>query len=271
MPAITEDSVLWYNVPGTFEDAGLGVPNWGNDLGTFNTRIYQLVEMIQTHNQWLMFHRDSDLAAPPDIGLLRSIHKLYERVTVYLNKWAIPFNEEKFKPVHATPVGKIWKVYPTPYFFVNNTFLKDVSGHLLLLACELMQHTENVYGGDISLRIKEVCASYLNRIYTDMAAFHFGKTKEETSTPGFLLTEADFESYDPDAYYTDVERLATVPVFSNVFTEDQVKVLRQGILVTNLQDLTPYPDNVKSLTSNGSGSGSKATSKSNGTSGSLVQ
>jgi hypothetical protein len=269
MAIIHEDSLLHYNVPGIFAEAGLAIPNWSDDLGTFNERISELTELTQKHAQYLMFKPDVDLNVPPDIGVLKDIHRLYTRISSLLNSWAIPYNEEKFKRIHSSPSGLIWKVYPTPLFKVRNTFFRMVGRELLYLTSEMMQHTENRNEADISVRFAEMCASYLNRIYSDMCVRFFGKTAEEIKVDGFLLTDEDFSGYNPDNFYTDVEYLDTVPLLYMNFTEDQVRPLREGLHVTELpNNLQPYPHSLKLVAAQVQGQG---TTPQTGTSGTTTQ
>lgn len=247
MPTIREDSILWYNVPGIFEQAGLAVPSWGNDYGSMNQRIQELVKILQQGLQLVMFTRDVDLGKAPSINRLIEVHQLYERVSSFVNTWAIPFDQKRFEPVHSSPEGAVWRVYPAPYFFVRNDFFKFLAQNVLNLCTELMQHTENHVSHDISTRVKDLCAAYLNRVYNDMATRFFGKTAADILTDGFKLADEDFAAYNPDDFETDPERLETVPLMTGVFTEDQIKPLRQGILITDLHDLKPYPNTLKGV------------------------
>jgi hypothetical protein len=84
-------------------------------------------------------------------------------------------------------------------------------------------------------------------VYINMAIELFGKTRAEATADGFALTDADFSAYNPGDFFTQTEMVDTVPRLDRVFTEDRLDVLAEGIPVTELPDLQPWPTNLTNL------------------------
>src|SRR5207247_10965900 len=85
---------------------------------------------------------------------------------------------------------------------------------------------------------------YIKRVYINMSIDLFGKTRAAATADGFILTDADFAAYNPASFFTQTEMVDTVPRFDRVFTEDQLEVLAEGLSVTDLPLLKPWPINL---------------------------
>ncbi len=68
----------------------------------------------------------------------------------------------------------------------------------------------------------------------------------EVQADGFILTEVELLAYDPSQFFTSTEMIDTVPHLGHVFTEDRLSVVSEGIPVTSLPDLQPWPTNLTS-------------------------
>lgn len=237
---VTSDSIRWYNV-GKFGEAGYACPAWGNDVSTLNPNIAELTDLIGQNLFALMHQEDVDMKTPPSINSLRAIHALYVRAGQILTARAVPPGQTEFRTTHATPQATVFRVYPVPFFEVRNPHLKRWCGLTLTLLTEMFQHTENRKTMEITTTFAGDVGQYLQRIYRNMSTELFGKSAADVDKPGFLLTDADFTSYNPARFFTRTEIVDTVPPFSTVFTEDQLDVLRQGIPVTMLPQLTTWP------------------------------
>lgn len=248
----TTDSILWYNV-GVFGEAGFAVPNWSDDTGTLNNNIYDLCNLIGRNLFAIMRTEDADMTVPPSLNTVRKVHKLYVRAAQILHARAVPSNEENFEGIHVSPSRDVFKVYPVPYFKVRSPFLKRWCQLALELLTEMMQHTENHKSNEISVEFSNLLKAYLGRIYQNMAAELFGKTREVVRNPNFLLEESDFTSYNPAQYFTSTELIDPVSPHVYVFTEDQLARLSEGIPVTALPLLQPYPGTGKGDLGSGTG------------------
>lgn len=243
MPILNTDSPLWYNV-GVFGEAGYAVPNWSNDPFTLNPQIADLVQVVGRNLFAMMHCEDTDLRVPPSINTLRRLHRLYVRFWQILNGRAIPYNVANMETVHASPSGQPFLVFPIPLFKVRNKYMKRWAEMILMSLTDAMQHTENRKSIEISTAFAGQVGQYMTRVYQNMAVEMFGKTAEEVRDPKFVLTEEDLATYDPSKYFTQTELVDTVSRFDFVFTEDRLELLAEGIPVTDLPDLKPWPMNI---------------------------
>ena len=245
MPVTNTDAVLWYNI-GQFGQLGYGVPNPSDDPGSLNPAILDIVSMAGQNLFHIMHHEDADLRTPPSINTLRRVHKLYVRLGQILEARAVPAGELNMETEHVQPAGEVFKVYPVPYFKVRNPFLKRWASLIMIMLSEAMQHTENRKTTEISTAFAGQIGQYMTRVYQSMAAELFGKTRAEVHVPGFLLTEVELGAYNPWEFFTKTEMIDTVPHLGHVFTEDRLSVIRDGIPVTSLPELQPWPTNLTS-------------------------
>lgn len=243
MPVTNTDAALWYNV-GEFGQAGYAVPNWSNDIGTLNPQIYDLVNIVGQNLFRMMHHEDVDMRIPPSINTLMRVHKLYVRFGQILSGRSVPYNQLNMETDHISPGGDVFLVYPIPYFKVRNIYMKRWAQLIMMSLAEAMQHTENRKQMEISVGFSGQVGQYLARVYQNMAVEMFGKKQEEVIVPGFLLTDADFTAYDPSKWFTSSELVDSVPRLDRVFTEDRLEVLREGLTVTSLPPLVPWPVNM---------------------------
>lgn len=243
MPITNTDAILHYNV-GIFGEAGYAVPNWSNDVGSLNPTVLDWVDIVGRNLFHLMHHEDVDLRIPPSRNTLERIHKLYVRGGSILAGRAVPPGDRNMEVVHVRPAGEIFRVYPVPYFKVRNTFMRRWCGQILMSLAEAMQDTENRKEVEISTRFAGTVGQYLKRVYTNMAIELFGKTREVALADGFVLTDEDFNNYNPEAFFTSTEMVDTVPRLDRVFTEDRLEVLAEGLPITQLPVLKPWPVNL---------------------------
>lgn len=245
MPVINTDAVLWYNV-GQFGQIGYGVPNPSDDPGSLNPAILDFVHVAGRNLFHIMHHEDADLRTPPSINTLRRIHKLYVRLGQLLEAAAVPSGENNMETQHVQPAGEVFRVFPVPFFKVRNPYLKQWAQWIMIMMSEAMQHTENRKTIEISTRFAGQVGQYMTRVYREMAVKCFGKTRAEVQVQGFVLTEVELSAYDPSIWHTSTEMIDTVPHLGHVFTEDRLSVISDGVPVTSLPELTPWPTNLTS-------------------------
>jgi hypothetical protein len=237
------DAILHYNV-GEFGAAGYAVPNWSNDVGSLNPQILNLVSLVGRNLFNIMHHADIDARTPPSINTLKRVHKLYRRCAQLLAGNAIPPHQENMEVNHARPAGEIFRVYPCPYFLVRNPFMKKWANLIFIMQAESMQHTENHKEIEISTGFAGHVGQYIKRVYTNMAIELFNKEKAVAEAEGFVLVDADFQAFNPYDYFTSTELTDTVPRLDRRFTEDKIEFLAEGIPVTQLPELKPWPANL---------------------------
>ena len=149
--------------------------------------------------------------------------------------------------LHARPAGEVFRVFPVPFFLVRNQFMRRWAELILMSLAEAMQHTENRKSLEISTAFAGQVGQYIRRVYINMAIELFGKTRAEATADGFALTDADFAAYNPGDFFTQTEMVDTVPRLDRVFTEDRLDVLAEGIPVTELPELQPWPTNLTTV------------------------
>lgn len=265
------DSILWYNV-GDFGPMGYAVANWSDDVATNNVTIRELVDLVGSNLSLIMHHDDARLRMPPSMNTIRRIHQLYVRVGSILQARARADNDLLFESTHSTPALEVFRVYPVPYFKVRNAWLKRWCELALRCIGEMMQHSENSRSDEITIHFAGLVGKYMKRIYDNMAAELFNVPRSETEKSTFLLTDAQLSAYNPSAFVTSTERIDTVAPMREILTEDTLFVVRNGILVTQLSNLGPYPADVLSgvgivnpdLSSSSTVSGSTATTIASG-------
>jgi hypothetical protein len=243
MPITNTDAVLWYNV-GEFGKAGYAVPNWSDDIGSLNPQILDWTYLVGRNLFHIMHHEDADLRIPPSINTIKRIHKLYVRAGNILAGRAVPPGENNMEVAHARPAGEVFRVFPVPFFLVRNQFMRRWAEMILMSLAEAMQHTENRKSLEISTNFAGQVGQYIKRVYINMSIELFGKTRTAATADGFILTDADFAAYNPASFFTQTEMVDTVPRFDRVFTEDQLEVLAEGLPVTDLPLLKPWPTNL---------------------------
>jgi hypothetical protein len=239
------DAILWYNVE-QFGQLGYAVPNFSDDVGSLNPTIVELTRVIGVNLFSIMHHEDADLSTPPSINTVRRVHKLYIRFGQLVAARALDPHESNLEPKHVQPAGEVFRVYPVPYFKVRNRFMREWASLVMMMLAEAMQHSENRKPMEISSQFAAEIGKYMKRLYRNLATDLFGKTQEETQVPGFILSEEELAKYNPAEFFTSIEMVDTVPHLGHVFTEDRLRVLREGIPVTNLPELQPWPTNLTS-------------------------
>lgn len=240
------DAILWYDV-GVFGDAGYAVPNWSNDVGSLNPNILDWVQLVGRNLFNIMHHEDADLRIPPSINTVKRVHKLYLRAAQILAGRAIPPGTDNLEVTHARPAGEVFRVFPVPFFKVRNPFMRRWGELILISLAEAMQHTENRKEMEISTAFAGTVGQYIKRVYVNLAIELFGKTREAANADGFRLSDAELSAYNPADFFTSTELTDTVPRLDRVFTEDRLELLSEGIPVTNLPDLRPWPTNLTNL------------------------
>src|SRR3954465_4483896 len=243
MPITNTDAVLWYNV-GEFGKAGYAVPNWSDDIGSLNPQILDWVYLVGRNLFHIMHHEDADLRIPPSINTIKRIHKLFVRAGNILAGRAVPPGENNMEVAHAGPAGEVFRVFPVPFFMVRNQFMRRWAEMILMSLAEAMQPTENRKSLEISTNFAGQVGQYIRRVYINMSIELFGKTRTIATADGFILTDADFSAYNPASFFTQTEMIDTVPRFDRVFTEDQLDTRAQGLAVTELPDMKPWPTNL---------------------------
>ena len=244
MPVTNTDAVLWYNV-GEFGKAGYAVPNWSNDVGSLNPQILDWTYLVGRNLFHIMHHEDADLRIPPSINTAKRIHKLYIRAGEHPGRAGRAAGREQHgsdpRPAGGRSVPRVSRCRSS---WCAIQFMRRWAELILMSLAEAMQHTENRKSLEISTAFAGQVGQYIRRVYINMAIELFGKTREQATADGFALTDADFAAYNPGDFFTQTEMVDTVPRLDRVFTEDRLELLAEGIAVTELPELRPWPTNL---------------------------
>jgi len=238
--AFGTDQILWYN-NGVWGELGYGVPNFGDNSVTLNAGIGYLVSVMGRNLSGIMHaNPDVDLRTPPSITTLTRVHKLIVRARQIMAGRAVPPATPAMEAVHATPAQQDFLIYPVPYFRVRNPWIKEWCGLTLTALGEAMQHTDNRKSFDFSTDFSGLVGQYLHRLYRLMASELFGVTPEAAAALDFTLTDEQLKSYDPGKWFTSTEMVDTTAPPYRVATEDDLRVLTDGIPASLLVNLTFY-------------------------------
>lgn len=240
MPAFRTDQALWYN-NGIWGQLGYAVPNFGNDPRTVNTGIHYLVSVMGRNLSAVMHHADADLRVPPGINTLTRVHKLITRARTILAGRDLDPAEFEMESVHTTPAQQDFIIYPVPFWRVRNPWMREWCGLMLTALSEAMQHTENRKPYEFTVAFSGVIGQYLHRVYRLMATELFGIDPELAKKLDFTLSDQQLGSYDPSRFFTATELIDTVAPIDLIPTEDDLRVLTDGIPATLLVGLQLYP------------------------------
>lgn len=236
------DAFLYYNV-GDWSRFGLAVPNWSDDTHSQNETIRYLVEVTGRNLQAVLWHTDAMLRTPPSINTIRRLHALCTRARSILAARAVAPGTLNLEPQHALPAPEVFKVFPTPYFKVRNPWLKQYAGLILTALTEAMQHSENAKPVEISTVFSGMFGQYAQRVYRLMSIelLRVDYPTDPALAAAFTLTDAQLAAYDPSKWFTQTELIDTVPPPADRPTEDALRVLTDGLPVTMLPKLGPWP------------------------------
>jgi hypothetical protein len=240
MPSFKSDQALWYNM-GVWGELGYACPNFGDDPATFNHTIHYLTSVIGRNLSAVMHHADADLRTPPSINTLTRLHKLITRARQILQGRGTPPGTPDLEALHSSPASQVFLIFPVPFFKVRNPFLKEYCGLVLNALSEAFQHTENRKPYEISTAFAGLVGQYLHRVYRLMATELFSIPLAEAARLDFALTAENLAGYDPTRFFTSTELIDTVPSLDLVPTEDDLRVLTDGIPATQLVGLARYP------------------------------
>ncbi|MDE2426740.1 MAG: hypothetical protein KGO96_12635 [Elusimicrobia bacterium] len=232
--------ILWYNV-GVWGQLGFAVPNPGQRQVSANSTILDLVSIIGRNLQAIMVHDDASLRRPPSINTLIRVHKLCMRVRQIIGGRAVPAGTPNMEPAHNVPDTEPFRVFPAPFFQVRNGWMREYAQLAFGAISEAMQHTDNGQPFEIGVAFAGLLGQYFQRIYRLMSTELFGISVAMASDPAFVLTDAQIAAYDPTKWFTQTELIDTVPALGNQPSAYDLQPLSEGIIVSQLPALQPYP------------------------------
>jgi len=232
MNGFRTDRILPYR-NGIWYEMGFAIPNFGDNTETLNHTIHRLVNVMGRNLQAIMLHTDARLRVPPTINTVIRIKKLCERARSILAGRAVKEHEPLMEAVHATPSPEEFMIYPTPYFKVANSWMREYAGYALYAISEACQHTDNSREFEITEPFARLIGQYFARIYRLLAIELLNIPEQEVEQPDFTISDEHLQSYAPSKVFTSTELIDT-PAVESIPTEDDLRVLTDGIKATDL-------------------------------------
>lgn len=237
------DGFFWYNV-GEWADYGLAVPNWGKETNrkSQNNAIRDYVYNVGRNLCAIMWHTDTRLRTPPSINTITRVHKLCNRGRNLLAANAVRPSTPYIEPAHAQPIPEEHLLFPTPYFKMRNPWMKRWCEWGLLSITEAIQAQENARPLQFSEQFAGLVGQYIRLIYRDMAITLLGIPAADADKPDFMITEAQLQAYNPGKEFTSTEMIDSMPDVTRIRTEDELQYLTDGIPISYLPKMGPFPD-----------------------------
>ena len=230
--AFRTDRILPYR-NGVWEELGFAIPNFGDNSETLNQTIWRLVESMGRNLLATMSHQDARLRTVPSVNTIVRIKKLCDRFRYLVAARVKRENEPFMEAVHATPSPEPFLIFPVPYFKVENPWMREYCGLVLMALSEAMQHTDNSREFDISEIFASVVGQYIRRVYRMVAIELLQIPREQAEADDFVITDEMINAYAPSRWFTTTELIDT-PRVDNLWTEDDLKPLSDGIRATEL-------------------------------------
>src|SRR3972149_1100221 len=114
-PIFDSARVLLYNIY-PWNELGIGVPNFGRQIGTLSSSIWKLVDEIGEAQLFIMTRDDARRKQPPSANTIGRIAKLINRVQAVLAGRAKSYPDSVLEAGHAEQNPKVWNIHPAPYF-----------------------------------------------------------------------------------------------------------------------------------------------------------
>jgi hypothetical protein len=240
--AFVPDAPVFYNV-GIWGQRGYGVPNWGENKVTTNTRIERLVREAGMRTSEIMSTPAEGRLDPPPAELMDKIVSFLDRARVVLLTRMVSENKPGFESPQVTSPRIPFRVFPCPTFEVQNPVLRDFVTMSHNALATLMQSADARDEWNIREATAVQVLKFLRRYEREIAIELYGIKPEVADEPTFSLRpHHDGGGYQPskNGYFTPTKfnRGGTMAYPQQY----ELGALRTGVLVTNLPpDLGPYP------------------------------
>lgn len=235
----TSDAPLYYNV-NIWGERGYAVPNFGRNSHTVNETIEEFTTEGGKRLQVIMHHEDVDRSDAPSINTVVRMVEFCNRARTVILGRAVPENDFKFESTKVRSARRPLKVFPCPFFHVDNRLCRQFGEAAFACLSELMQTTEVAVGWDITEKLANLSVKYIQRFYVRLAMDYFGMPETEAKAPTLNLMD-HLEKYTPTQHgFFSAESLDDVGTLSWP-QEYDLGELARGILVIHLPVLGPYP------------------------------
>ncbi len=243
------DRVLLYDVD-PWNRLGFGVPNFGNNIGTFSLPIANLVDEIGKIQLHVMTHIDALRDQPPGRNTVERLAKMCARIQSVLANRQKTDSEQRLEPGHATPATEIFMIHPAPYFkseITVNRWLREYNQLCMVALTNMMQHSDNSLALTITEKFAQDIWVYFREIQLRLATELLLIERSIAEAPDFKITPAHLDAYAPNTVTVNTEASDVGAPLFGLPTEDDLGPLRRGIpanmIIPNLRQypLGPIP------------------------------
>ena len=244
-PPFRSDAPPWYN-NGVWGQLGCAIPQPGHYLHTYNTVIYEFVDVTgrQMFNT-LWGYDDRKFERPPSKDCLWEIYQLLMIGRKRLADRAIPYSESPERATHAKPSPQMFLVYPIPLYGrlgCVQSFLRETAEQCLLMHTEAMQHSDNELAYYVTDTFFQAIAPYMQSVLVTMATKYFGYDRKTASDPVFTIPDDKWKSYNPMQWAVPVEGTSTRPPVGWTPTEEDLEPIRGIPASQAVPFCQPWPD-----------------------------
>jgi len=147
---------------------------------------------------------------------------MYVRLLRFIDSRTKRDNEERLDFAHVTPVRRTFRIFPVRYFDMKNRWTRRWVELYLYGLSNLAQMAEaNTYPNDWhEVSAKEMKKPF-QEAYRLMVVELFNADLEASKDPKYLLTQTDFDNYNPSASIPVYEYLEHP--YTAFFTEDRLR------------------------------------------------
>lgn len=206
--------IFWFN-NGIWGDAGYAIPNDGGKPTTKNSILWGIHHFLGRELFKMMHSPDVKFSRPPNGNWLHKVAKMIRLCRKRMNDRSVGWNDEREGDAERVTANiKEYVYYPVPFFGgrIRNSDAREWCEIILILLSEIMQHSDNMYDGDITDMLAGEIDQQMHRIERQLATKFLGFSKEAVDDPSFVLPMIiDDTNYSPDNLFTESEMIDELP------------------------------------------------------------
>lgn len=225
------DRVLLYDLD-PWNELGFGVPNFGNNIGTLSTPIWNLADYVGQAQLFIMSHIDAQRTQPPSRNTVERLGKLLNRINTVLGSRAKSYSENRLEEQHVTANVRVWNIHPTPYFrspWLRNHWLAEYNELCMIGMANIYQHSDNNLSLTVTQKFAQDTWQYFREIKLLLGSELLMIPAEQLAEDTFLFTDEHYAKYSPDLVTLNMEALDTPGAIFTASTEDDLQPLFRGI------------------------------------------
>ena len=209
-------------LPYPFQGVDWAIPNLGDNVETENASMAELFETIGRNLLTVSNMRDCFVVNPPSIAAVKAHHNMYVRLLRFIDARTKTDTEERLDFAHVSPHRRVFRIYPVRYFDMKNRWTKRWVELYIHGLTNIAQMAEaNTWTNDWGVVSSKEMKRPFREAYRLMAVELFDANLDAAKSLDFLLTQADFDTYNVSA---------TIPIYEHFdhpytafFTEDRLR------------------------------------------------